>query len=683
LAETLTTEDREKLVRDLDFKASDSDEVCNQKISLAIELAKKNGYDNQRELWDMGDKIMDGDTESLIDGHGDSPQYKSNTVLNLVYPYVRNQAGLITDQRPQPVALPGSAESPEEFEEKKERAKIVDMTLGAKWEDKKMQEKLPESAIQQTLYADTFFHPYWNFLQDDVDCEVVPPHKMFIEPNAKTLDEADWIIYREVRTAAWLTKQFDLKDNFFDKEDFVGETLTNTGDMQTTNKDRLPENALNVDHAWTDEVLIIRAGKKIIKKIPNPFWEWRTPEDQLTEFMEEQEPIITEQLEQIVSEAEAEGEIVSEELVAQLRQQLEEQVQQSFSPILNYFDRPRKPFVHLKSVNDGKQLYSQGVMKQLLPVLQTINQRKQQIDDNANDMANSQLWFDGNEIDEATVKRQTVNVPGAVVNFPGLSNGTVQRVAGAPLPQYVVEDMFHSQRIFDDISGQHEVSRGAKAVGKQTATQVSRQAEADQVVVRLLVRQLEGATVEVFEHWIQLMKLFYTEKKLIQIHGINDTRDFIEFSRNDIDDGISIRVKPGSTLPVNKETRRQEVLTLLQQGLIAPVDAYEVLEFQSPEDFAERLAQWQSGQAPGFTPTPQVGQDPQQENTLLSQGEAVDISELDNHDLHMEVHVTMFEEIGNKIPPEIQETIQQHINAHIEFMEGAGGQQGGEPPPPA
>jgi len=675
LATNLTEDERKNLLLDLDFKVTDTDEMINTKIDTAINLARKHGYNKKRKEWDTADKLFAGDTESLIrSDHDQSPAYKSDTVLNLVYPFVRNQAGLMTDQRPQPVAIPSSSNDQEEYEAKLERARLVDKTLGAKWEEKGMQEKLPEAAIQQTKYADTFFHPFWNFHEDDVDCVIVPPHNLFIEPNAKSLDEADWLIHRETRTAAWLTKQFDLKDNFFDTKDLgapevAAEQITDT-DVQVntgTVNEPMPENAITVDHVWTDDVMIIRGGKKIIKKEQNPLWEWREPEEQLEEFMDEQIQLI-----------ESEGVEVTEEIQAQ--------IQDAHQPILNFFDRPMKPYVHLKSVNDGKQLYSSGVMKQLLPVIQTINQRKQQIDDNANDMANAQIWYDGREIDSTTVEAQIVNMPGAVSNFPGMSQnaGSVQRVSGVGLPQYVIEDMFHSQRIFDDISGQHEVSRGAKAVGKQTATQVSRQAEADQVVVRLLVRQLETATVDVFKWWIQMFKLFYTEPKLIQIHGINDARDFFEFSRTDIDDGMDIRVKPGSTLPVNKETRRQEALMLMQQGFMAPVDGYEALDFQNPEKMAENLALWQTGQAPGQVPQEVVGHDPQQENILLLDGQQVPVSELDNHDLHMEAHQDMFMEIANKIPPEIQQIIIDHINEHLVLIEGQGGdQQGGAESPPA
>jgi len=672
LATNLTEEERKELMLDLSFDIKDDDDTIIHKRDIAVQLAKKHSYSAKRKEWDRADKIFEGDTESLVRGEqDDSPVYKSDTVLNLVFPFVRNQAGLITDQRPQPVAIPAASNDQEEYESALQRARLVDKTLGAKWEEKKMQEKLPEAAIQQTKYADTFFHPFWNFHEDDVDCALVPPHNLFIEPNAKHLQEADWIVYRETRTAAWLTKQFDLKKNFFDTSDLNG---PNINDNRTTDTDMdithgsihqsTPENAITVDHIWTDDVMIIIGGEKVIKKERNPLWEWREPEEQLEQFLQEQIPVIEQQGIEITEEIQAE-------------------IEASFTPILNFFDRPMKPFVQLKSVNDGKQLYSSGVMKQLLPVIHTINQRKQQIDDNANDVANSQIWFDGTAIDATTVEGQVVNMPGAICNFPGMATipGSVQRVSGVGLPQYVIEDMFHSQRIFDDISGQHEVSRGAKAVGKQTATQVSRQAEADQVVVRLLVRQLETSTVEVYKWWIQLMKLFYTEPKLIQVHGINDTRDFFEFSAGDIDDGMDIRVKPGSTLPVNKETRRQEALTLGQQGFMAPVDMFEALEFQNPEQMAENLALWQTGQAPGQVPEEVVGNDPQQENILLLQGQQIDVNELDNHDLHMEAHVMMFEEVANKVPPEIQQVIQEHIQATVAFIEG--GAQGGAAPPPA
>jgi len=653
--DTIGGDKRKEWLFDLDFSETDTDDEVSRKIDLALSVAKKLHIKKVKE-WDEGEKLFIGEHEKLSLNAGElayktKELYKSDTILNRVFSSVRNAAGLMTDQRPQPTALPAPSDNEEDFKSRVERAKTSEKALMAKWEERGVSAKLPESCIQQQIFADAFFHPFWNFYDDDVDVEVVAPHNLLIEPHATCIEDADWVIKRTVRTPAWIRRHFGLS-----KSELKIEDLTPATDIKSDDRGGGQENSCTVSELWTDEFYAVKAGKRLLKKGKNPFFEFRSVQEQQAEYMQQTGA-------QFGSAPDA------EQMAA---------MQQAFVPITNFFDRPKKPFIQLKSVHDGRSFYSKSVMKQLKPVALTINQRKQQIDDNANNMANLKLLYDSALLTEEEADSIT-NRPGGLIGMPGLAQnpGAIRFEGAPPLPQYVVDDMMHSERVFDDIIGLHDITRGAKAVGRQTATQANILREADQTVVRLFVRGLETATCDIYKWWLQLMKLFYTEDKWIKIVGSDDTYEYFQFSSKDIDDGLDIQVKPGSTLPTNKDTMRDEALQLRQMNAISLVDLYEALEKPNPAKMAQNLMMEMQGQVAG-APAP-VGQDPEQENQMMMQGQMVEPKPEDDHQGHIQVHTAVLKQAGQQMPPEIAQLIEKHISMHQEMMQQTQGGPGGQP----
>jgi hypothetical protein len=113
--------------------------------------------------------------------------------------------------------------------------------------------------------------------------------------------------------------------------------------------------------------------------------------------------------------------------------------------------------------------------------------------------------------------------------------------------------------------------------------------------IDLLVREIDRAVAEIGNWATQLIKLFYHTQRTVKIYGQRGL-EFITFSRDNIEDGIEVLVKEGSTLQVDEVSRRNEAVQLFQIGALDPITLYERLKFPNPQEAAERLIRWQTGQ---------------------------------------------------------------------------------------
>ena len=98
---------------------------------------------------------------------------------------------------------------------------------------------------------------------------------------------------------------------------------------------------------------------------------------------------------------------------------------------------------------------------------------------------------------------------------------------------------------------------------------------------------------ELYQWWTQLVKVWFDEKRLVAILNERNTKDFIEFNKNSIEQGMEIEVIPWTLIPEDKASRQQRALTLANAQLIDPITLYEELWVQNPRQKASRLLKYQ------------------------------------------------------------------------------------------
>lgn len=533
----ITNEDKDLLAK-LKFRLQESDKLQKDKKSK----------------WENALKFMRGKHWEVAGVK--RPSYKSDTIVNKWFAAVRSLVAFETDAKPEPEL--DARVSPEDpmAEQIHANVKKVEAAIDYRWDVINMPFKLTKILYDRYNFDDGYGMYFWNSEIDDVDFEQIKPKELLRAPGATSVEDAEYLIIRKFRNKKWFEIYYPEEA---DKIKYEGnrERLSETENVESSEY----ENMAEVFYYFEDNIWITFTETKILEKIKNPHWEWRSEDEQ--------------------------------------REELGEMIPQDWQPVRNHFTSPQKPIVHFQGYHLGGQFESESLLDQVISLNNNINKRKCQISDNA-DAANGQ-WV----IDPSVPKNQVDKI----TTEPGLKirvNPTlIRRESGTPLPEFVFMDLEATKMDFDDMMGHHDVSRGASSTKRMTKGEVTMLRETDITPVRLLMRNSEVSIAKILNGWIQLMKLYYDIPHYVGQFGTSTKEGAGQYlTRDEIPINLMLNIKVGSTMPVSRESRRAEYQQWAMAGLMDLKTFYEKMGEPNPEKLANRAMNARMGILSDAPPQP-------------------------------------------------------------------------------
>jgi hypothetical protein len=256
--------------------------------------------------------------------------------------------------------------------------------------------------------------------------------------------------------------------------------------------------------------------------------------------------------------------------------------------VKNYLDEPAKPIIPFNYINDGTHWIDRyGPIDQTIPLQVQINKIGRQIQKGiahaspvlvfnkkalpkpAADQVTGEPWekilVDAEDVNRAYGVIQANQVPAFVINEIDRLAASLHEIFGTP-PQLRGENN-QSQTATQDLMARNQ------AQGRQD----------------LLVRSVDRGLDRYFKQLLQMMKVYYTEDHFASILGEDGRYTSVMLNREDIEDGIQIKVKAGSTLPMDKSRLEQVALELAKMGKISLLSLYEFLDVPNPGKHVERV----------------------------------------------------------------------------------------------
>ena len=706
----------------------ESEEDLMMKVRARFDAARSARGLKERE-WKEADRYYSNETVNA-----DRAPYLSDTRINLIFANYRNLVGLLTDNRPAFLVDPEPTSVQAQIQARRDKAKISQSTLEGIWDSREMQIKITHALYPTLIYGDCFGMWFWNTELDDIDFMVILPQDLYIDPAATSVYNANYVVRRCYMSPEEAQEMFPKSKS---KIEYVKVNKTvsrydndaNDGNVNKVNYTEISEGSesdgiqmAKIYEFWTPyKVVYCSDNWKHLKTKPNPYFNFSGYADEKEELDKEEKPLgerIVGGIKKLIGKDKQPDEKGSVEEKIEEEKPEEEQDK-------NFLDHPTMPFVQFESYKLPGELYSRSLTMQVKYIQDTINRRKQQIDDALNAAKTSGITLEKGAMSPAEVNKIT-NEPGEVLEVNDITK--VKREIPNPgiSPEWM-DDLRHSENMMDHLIGQHDISRGATQ-SRQPAQTATILREADQVSVRLVSRNLERSIVSIVQGWLQLIKLFYTEKRFVKVLGKEETMEFVRISQEDIMSGSDIRVKPSSTLPKDKVTRQDQATQAYNSGNLDPLTWAETMEYPNPKQFANRVANWTVNRTISDEPVapPEQGQPvegegrpPQQEegqvegeqqqiteadaeNQAVSQSDNPDIEvrDEDNHEEHITMHMQLVEALDKSIQEmqkelekakdendaasvdaELQEAMARIslLNEHVEDHRAR--MQGGQPPP--
>lgn len=343
------------------------------------------------------------------------------------------------------------------------------------------------------------------------------------------------------------------------------------------------------------------------------------------------------------------------------------------------------PFAHTYGIATGG-FYRRSVIKNLIPLQRELNRTRSQIVQAKNLMAKPQMMYQEGAVDPRKISAKAGQWIPVRPGFP-----MPQPVPIQPLPNYVLQEVQQLQADFEDISGQHQVSRGESG-GVTAATAINYLQERDDAYLTTIFSSIEAAVEKVAKQSLSLFIQYVDQPRLIKTVGTDGAFDATVLSGADIASGNDIRIESGSALPTSKSARQalitewmkmqfitpQEGLKMLDMGMLK--NFYNILKLDenhasrenlmmkrlTPEDIQGFQQNWEQGAANGDPDKIVPGSTDAEGNPIpLAVPAVVQVHDYDNHAVHIEIHNRFRKSQSFDIlPDEIKAEFQKHISMH-------------------
>jgi len=255
--------------------------------------------------------------------------------------------------------------------------------------------------------------------------------------------------------------------------------------------------------------------------------------------------------------------------------------------VTNYLSEPTKPVIPFNYINDGLHWIDRyGPIDQVIPLQLMIDKIGRQIQKG---IAHSSpvLVFNKKALPKPAAD-QVKGEPWEKILVDAQDVNTAYGVIQAnQIPAFVVNEITRLAGSLHEIFGTPPQLRGQS--GQQTATQDLMARNEAYNRQDLLVRAIDRSLDKYFNYLLQMIKVYYTKDHFISALGEDGRYDFVTLNRNDIEDGIKVRVKAGSTLPMDKGRLEQVALSLAKMGKISLLSLYEFLDVPNPGKHVERV----------------------------------------------------------------------------------------------
>lgn len=322
------------------------------------------------------------------------------------------------------------------------------------------------------------------------------------------------------------------------------------------------------------------------------------------------------------------------------------------------------PVAKFDHIPTGK-FYGDSVITDMIPLQKEYNRTRSQIVEAKNRMSKPQLMAYKGSVNPAQITTE----PGQVILVtPGYS--MPQPVPLTPLPNYVLEELSRCQQDMDDVSGQHEITKGRVPPGVTAATAISYLQEQDDSKISHTVDSIEDGIEKIARHCLSHVQQYWTQPRIVKVIGMDGEFDAKMFKGSDLRGNTDITVEAGSGLPVSKAAKQAYVLDLMKMGFVDPQDGLKVLEFGGVEKLYDEMQQdVRQAQRENLRLQEVTAEDIQAQMDAEAEGIAptasIPVNTWDNHSIHIATHNKFRKSQSfDNLPLEIKQNFESHVQGH-------------------
>lgn len=394
------------------------------------------------------------------------------------------------------------------------------------------------------------------------------------------------------------------------------------------------------------------------------------------------------------------------------------------------YQHEQYPFTKFEHIQNST-FYADSPLVDLNELQKEYNELRTDISEAGRRMGRPQLLVQRGSLSS----QRLTNEAGLIVEYKA-GTPAPQPLSLPPLPQYLVDQQDRVLTDFEDLSGQHEVSKGNAPPGVTAGTAIAYLQEKDDQYLTSQYQSIEDGYAKIAGQTLGLFVQYVDLPRKIKTIGADGTFDTLMLQGSDLKNSTDVRIEGGSSIGASKAANDARVMDMFAMGIIDQPTALRLIEIGgsqkildilnvaeqkairentkmkmlTPELIAEQQQAWsmeqEALQAQGLDPS-MFGADPEGAEALMGMADemgstqplwggppaiqapppVVKVDDFDIHEIHIEVHnkFRMGQEY-EALPDEVKEQFQQHVEIHEQWrmqklmmqQVEAGGMAGGE-----
>ncbi|HYE78819.1 MAG TPA: hypothetical protein VEI97_12615, partial [bacterium] len=255
------------------------------------------------------------------------------------------------------------------------------------------------------------------------------------------------------------------------------------------------------------------------------------------------------------------------------------------------------PYVRFVDIPLPAEFYGLGECEILRDLQMELNKRRSQVVDHAALMGNAVWIIDkGSQVDPDTLG----NRPGLVVEK--VSGTEVRRDPPQPLPNWILQAIELTIRDMREVTGVSGIPAGMPPRGVRSGSGFQAAEQIGNIRVRQRAHNLRVGLEDMGRLMLALIQQFYTTQRMIRVSGSAGNIYWVPFDQHAARGDWDLHVEVDSMMPGTRAARAQQAIQLYQLQLLDKRAVLETIEWPDREKILRRL-----GDYGGILPMPYPG----------------------------------------------------------------------------
>ena len=339
------------------------------------------------------------------------------------------------------------------------------------------------------------------------------------------------------------------------------------------------------------------------------------------------------------------------------------------SELVYYGDLPysRIPLVQCICREVPGQFFGKSVIEDLIPRQKAYNGCLNRIHEYIKRIAIGNLSVQEGSIDIEEYEENGL-APGAMLVYREGSNPPVP-VPNGQLPTEIMTERYNLKTDMEYVAGTSQLMvNGATPAGVTSGTAISNLMEIDNTRLSLTGDHIRNSVRKLAILWLEIYKKYATTRRIVNYVGSNDIAKALVWCNEDIN-SYDVEYTTENELLMSEDMQRQRFFDAYNMGLFTDNEGripervkLRALEFMKAGNYSDimnlHLLQMQAAQ---------------RENVFFEEGVIPQVSEFDEHDIHIEEHLRYILQMDFQVmkfrKPDYAKALEDHIRAHQQIVE--------------